>query len=249
MTPVNPKQKDLPFLRDAVPVPGPCPIGCNQCFYNREGAFYTDIAEAHMPTLEELPDTYIVRINSGRDSNINREEVKAAVEAAGYTDYFYNTSIPNLDFEAPVVFTANAQEEAPAWTAEDVLSRLKERDNLDHLMFVRLRVSPTNHTHILKAVNHWQGFPVVLTFMRYYDQEPDLTQLPTHWRLDDLYVWKQHIKNSYWCPTPEYIHRVRDYWPDYTNVSLCGGFTSSYCKDCMNCASYYWQTRKRMRGE
>ena len=45
------------------------PIGCNQCFFNRAGAYYTDTPT--IPTPEEVGDD-IVRMNCGNDSNINR---------------------------------------------------------------------------------------------------------------------------------------------------------------------------------
>ena len=43
-------------LFDCKPQTGPCPVGCNQCFYNRPGAFYADIQQPIMPTLGEVGD-------------------------------------------------------------------------------------------------------------------------------------------------------------------------------------------------
>ena len=63
-----------------------------------------------MPTLEEVGDG-IVRVNSGHDSNIGRDEVIRATEQ--YPRRFFNTSIAKFDFPAPVVLTANPKEEEP----------------------------------------------------------------------------------------------------------------------------------------
>ena len=63
-----------------------------------------------MPTLDEVGDG-IVRINSGHDSNIGRDEVIRATEQ--YPRRFFNTSIAKFDFPAPVVLTANPREEEP----------------------------------------------------------------------------------------------------------------------------------------
>ena len=51
----NPKQEGTPFF-DCIPQIGPCPIGCNQCFYNRPGAYYVPIDKPHVPTPEEVSD-------------------------------------------------------------------------------------------------------------------------------------------------------------------------------------------------
>ena len=49
-TPRNPKQEGSNVC-DAIHQIGPCNLKCNQCFYNREGSFYTDIKKPLMPTL------------------------------------------------------------------------------------------------------------------------------------------------------------------------------------------------------
>ena len=109
MTKRNPKQEST-NLFDCKPQTGPCPVGCAECFYNRPGAFYADIEQPIMPTLDEVGDG-IVRINSGHDSNIDRDEVIRATEQ--YPRRFFNTSIAEFDFPAPVVLTANPKEEEP----------------------------------------------------------------------------------------------------------------------------------------
>ena len=63
----NPKQEGTPFW-DCIPQTGPCPMQCNQCFYNRPGAYYVPIDKPHVPTPEEVGDG-IVRMNCGHDCN------------------------------------------------------------------------------------------------------------------------------------------------------------------------------------
>jgi len=231
-TPINPKQEGSNVC-DAIPQAGPCPIGCNQCFYNRPGAFFSDISKPLMPTLEEVGDK-IVRVNSGNDSNNARDAVIAAT--AHYPERFFNTSRPHLGFPAPVVLTANPRE-------EDAVSFLVPSDidgSMTGLMFVRLRVPTTNISIIDLAVRLWteHGFPIVLTFMRYYDAEPADN--------DGRYVFKKSIINDYWCPTREFMASVLALYVDNPLVTMCGTLDSGYCRDCRNCETYYWQAKKRM---
>ena len=82
----NPKQEGTPFF-DCIPQIGPCPINCNQCFYNRPGAYYVPIDKPHVPTPEEVGDG-IVRMNCGNDSNNQRD---LAIEAAQKYKRFFLT--------------------------------------------------------------------------------------------------------------------------------------------------------------
>jgi len=84
----NPKQ-DGSNLFDCIPQIGPCPIGCNQCFYNRPGAFYVSIDQPIVPTPEEVGDG-IVRMNCGNDSNNQRELVIRT--ASQYKHAFYTAT-------------------------------------------------------------------------------------------------------------------------------------------------------------
>jgi len=247
----NPKQEGT-NLFDCIPQCGPCSIGCNQCFYNRPGAYYIPIDEPSIPTVEEVGDG-IVRMNCGNDSNLERELVIKT--ASQYKHAFFNTSLPFFDFPGPVVFTANRNEEEPATLPEDF-----DPDALKNLMFVRLRVSATNLPHIDKAVTAWTSahIPVVLTFMAYYTENPykDPSALGT--LVDDElwdalgenpYVWKVRHINSYWCPKPQFIEYVMGYFAGEPLVSLCGAVNSGYCKDCLNCQTRYYLTAKHLRGE
>ena len=103
----NPKQ-DGSNLFDCIPQRGPCPNNCNQCYYNHN--FYLPIERGHFPSVEEVGDG-IVRVNSGHDSNNQRDYVISSTEQ--YDKRFFNTSIPILNFPDPVVLTVNPKEEDP----------------------------------------------------------------------------------------------------------------------------------------
>lgn len=239
----NPKQADS-NLYDCIPQTGPCPIGCNQCFYNRPGAFYVPIDQPHFPTLEEVGDG-IVRVNCGNDSNNQREHVIAST--AQYRHRFFNTSVPRFDFPGPVVLTANPREEEPVgkpiWPFRDGAPR--------NLMFVRLRVSSTNLDWVRDGVDWYTSYqvPVVLTFMAYYDAEPQVPAGVSEAVGGPCYEWRVRHINPYWCPTPAFIRWVMGQYSNDRLVSYCGSLEGSYCRLCRNCETYYLQTVKRMKGE
>jgi len=238
----NPKQEDT-NLFDCVPQIGPCPVKCNQCFYNRPGAFYLPIDEPSIPTPEEVGDG-IVRMNCGNDSNNQRDLV---IEAASqYKHAFFNTSIPRFDFPGPVVWTANACEEQPVRIPPALLSGIP-----DNLMFIRLRVSSTTLRNI-KLAAEWftekQG-PVVLTFMAYYEAEPKPPADVLAAVGGPCYEWRVRHINAYWCPTAPFIRYVLGLFKGNRLVSYCGSLEGSYCRLCLNCETHYHQTVKRMKGE
>ena len=234
----NPKQADS-HLYDCIPQVGPCPIGCAQCFYNRPGAFYVSIDEPHFPTLDEVGDG-IVRVNCGNDSNNQREHVIASTTQ--YPRRFFNTSIASFDFPGPVVYTANPREEEPAHVPMPVP---------DNLMFVRLRVSSTNLAHIDTAVKVLAAkhVPVVLTFMAYYDAEPQVPPEVLAAVSGPCYEWRVRHINSYFCPTPAFVRYVMGSYRGNRLVSYCGSLEGSYCRLCRNCETHYIQTVKRLKGE
>jgi len=259
----NPKQ-DGSGMWSCRPQAGKCPNGCNQCFYNRDNAYYCEINQPNIPTPEEVGDD-IVRMNSGHDSNVQKDLVLKT--AAQYKYVFFNTSVPDFDFPGPVVFTANAKEEEPAHcpivnhrTMTRQLPPKLERQ-FDRLMFVRLRVSPTNLEFIRQAVACWAAVhvPVVLTFMAYYDQDPPgLEKIGDdfYWESGErngyrAYTWRKRTLNSYYCPTCEWNRQVTLDMKKYAgsggrNVTLCGTYDGAKCADCHNCETYYWQTRKHL---
>lgn len=232
----NPKQEGT-NLFDCIPQEGLCPNRCNQCYYNRPGAFYLPIDQSHFPTLEEVGDG-IVRVNSGHDSNIDRDYVIESTKQ--YPKRFFNTSIPRLrHFPDPVVFTANPKEEEKVYLPQDFV---KDYD-FKNVMFVRLRVSSTNFYHIIQAAEQWgiERVPVVLTFMRYYDVEAAVKQN------DNFYQYRKSIKNDYWCPTEDFMRLTLQIVSQFNSkIKMCGTLTSSFCKDCLNCEKFYCQAKERM---
>jgi hypothetical protein len=228
----NPKLEGSNII-DVIPQNGPCPMNCNQCFYNRPGAFYAGM-KSNIPSLKETKNK-IVRMNCGHDSNFDKELVIKT--AKKYKHFFFNTSINNTDFPGPVVLTINPKEETEYYTPD-------LHKNLDNLMFVRVRVSDTNLSLVDSAVKAWTSLkiPVVLTFMAYYSRQP----VESKW-----YTWKVRHVNSYWCVIPEFMEYVLDREKNELGqggnlVTTCGTFRSNYCRDCKNCETYYWQTLKRM---
>jgi hypothetical protein len=243
----NPKQEGTPFW-DCIPQIGPCPIGCNQCFYNRPGAYYVPIDKPHVPTPEEVGDG-IVRVNCGNDSNNQRDLV---IETAKrYKRFFFNTSKPRFDFPGPVVLTANPREEDegryawPIWHWDDWYSPAS------NLMFVRLRTSATNLALVDKATAAWTAakVPVVITFMAYYDHEPVVPDEVQRAVGSPCYEWRVRHINSYWCPTKAFMRWVMSRHRDNRLVSMCSSIESSYCRNCRNCETHYLQAIKRLRGE
>lgn len=237
----NPKQEGSNVI-DCKPQRGPCPNMCNECFYNRPGAFYMDINEVKIPTTEEV-QFKIVRMNAGHDSNIQRELVIKTAQR--YKDVFFNTSIPNFNFPGPVVYTANAEEELPI---------IFVRRIPDNLMFVRLRVSDTNLDHVFQAVDAYGcrlQVPVVLTFMSYYSFNPIIAHADTCKMAmpGGNYEWKVRHINSYWCPKKEFMEVVLRRAKQIAGrmVTMCGTPDSNLCADCGNCELYYWQTVKHMK--
>jgi hypothetical protein len=249
----NPKLEGTPIW-DCRPQVGPCPNQCNQCFYNRPGAFYTDIRYPSLPDPDEVGND-IVRMNCGHDSNIQRELVLDA--AKNYKHVFFNTSIPNLNFPGPVVFTINPKEEdyIPCSIPHNF------DDKLTNVMFVRIRTSFTNLSDVKKGAQYWTylGIPVVITFMSYYDCVPPGTEARGEYayatQLSEirnserpLYQWKVRHINSYWCPTAYFQKQVMNFLSPINPrlVNMCGTFDSIWCKDCGNCEHYYWITKKQM---
>lgn len=243
MTKRNPKQEGS-SLWDCIPQTGPCPNNCNQCFYNRPGAFYVPLDKPTIPSPEEVGNG-IVRMNCGHDSNIQKDLV---IETAKqYKNFFFNTSIPRFDFPGPVVWTANPKEEQYI-----IIPELPP-----NLMFVRLRVSTTNLEHIKEVVCKWtrSGIQIVLTFMAYYDVIPkhDICDNNILYRkvggvLTPIYQWRVRHINSYWCPTKEFMSYVLKGMKKIGGrlVTMCGTLGSAYCKDCGNCEIYYWRTMKHL---
>lgn len=226
MSEQNPKLVGSNII-DCIPQTGECPIGCEECFYNG-GRFYRTLDRPLIPTLEETRGK-IVRVNSGHDSNIQRRLVIETTKR--YPHKFYNTSVPNFDFPAPVVFTCNGR------------TLLLVENQLDKLMFVRIRTSIFNLKEVDLAVKHYleeRGIPVVLTFMRYYDG----LKIPVKFR--KFFVFKKHILNAYYCHTIAAHLQVLERYKG-KGVRMCGTPVSSFCADCRNCEFYFWEYYRRVK--
>jgi hypothetical protein len=227
----NPKLVGSTII-DSIPQTGPCPLDCQECYYNG-GRFYRELIPL-IPAQQEAVGK-IVRVNSGHDSNIQRELVIAATK--DYPDKFYNTSIPVLGFGAPVVLTINGRN-----TDTEYISPSQVKGDLKELMFVRFRLNTWNLDLCDAAVKEWTGKGVVfvITDMRYYDASAV--------KKPDDYLWKQHILNSYFCLKPEELDKVFRRYSDNGLVEWCGNkeTKSTYCKDCGVCQETYADTKLRM---
>jgi hypothetical protein len=217
--PANPKMKGS-NLTDCVPQRGPCPNNCNQCYYNRW--FYAGF-EPVIPTEEETQDK-IVRVNAGHDSNQDRNLVLETTRK--FPKRFYNTSQPQLDFEGqPVVLTVNSREN-DYWIAVE---------NVRHMMYARFRTNTTNVSMAQDVIAYYSArdVPVVLTFMRYYDE----SMIPAR----EHYEMREHVSHTYWDIKPEHWWWVVDYLSKTRLVFTCGTPENPYCRDCGVCEILYWR--------
>lgn len=210
-------------LIDCIPQIGKCQNQCAECFYNR--AFYRPLDTPLLPTLEEA-EGKIVRVNSGHDSNIDHEHVMATTSR--YPFKFYNTSIPEFAFPAPVVFTCNGREPLFVTCPPNV-------------MFVRVRYNPWDLMEQDALVGHYlaQGVAVVLTWMRYYS----IDAIPPAFR--DQYEHGKHLVNEYWKLRPESKVQLARIYAGM-GVRQCGLPWSSLCADCRNCELLYCETARHL---
>jgi len=232
-------------LIDCIPQTGLCPHNCLGCYYNSDG-FYRTKDSPLIPTLEEAQGK-IVRVNSGHDSNIQKDLVLSVT--AQYLHKFYNTSIPNFDFDTPSGgFDTQATQPKPQ--SKDfpapVVFKCNPKDNkwirpkaVDNLMMVHFRVSTWNVDICDEAVSFFtsKGIPFVLTFMRYGNI--DDVKHPGH------YERRKNILNSYYQIKPQFKAEIEVRYADNPLVVTCGGKTG-YCCDCGNCERFYW---RKTQGE
>jgi hypothetical protein len=220
----NPKLEGSNII-DCIPQIGKCPINCSECYYNAEG-FFTDKTKPLIPSLEEVGDK-IVRVNSGHDSNIQKDLVLRAT--AQYKKKFYNTSLPMFDFPGPVVFTCNGR--------NTDLSFLCVTEGLWNVMMVRFRTNLWNLELLDDAVAYYayeRNIPVTITFMRYSKCE----SIPHEFRHE--YELRIHVFNQYYCLKKEAQQDIVDIYKTPTNmISMCGTLESSFCKDCGRCEWAY----------
>jgi len=228
----NPKLEGSGII-ECIPQIGNCPNECLECYYNG-GGFFTNKKAPLIPTLEEASDK-IVRVNSGHDSNLQKELVLKTTEK--YPKKFYNTSIPNFEFPAPVVFTCNGRD-------TDFSAMMVVKD-LKNVMMVRFRANLWNFDLLDEVVSFYtrqHGVPVTITFMRY----TDLANIPPKYR--SYYEMRKSILNFYYSLSSEERSRIVEKYPEpmeedsnfsKRQVGMCGTLESSYCKDCLRCIWAY----------
>jgi hypothetical protein len=228
----NPKLVGTNII-DCIPQTGQCPNGCDQCYYN-DPRFYRTKDEPLIPSLEEA-EGKIVRVNSGHDSNIDRELV--IEKTAQYGEKFYNTSIPRFDFPGPVVFTCNGQGNDRWFIA------VSHPDDIERLMYVRVRACTWNLPLVQRVIDHYKtyGVMVVVTTMRYRTQNA----IPEHHR--QWYESKRSVINQWFCLNKEGWEKISKLVEDNV-VRTCGSYQSSLCKDCGNCEWYFKAWRKAIDG-
>ncbi len=216
---------------------GLCPRNCNQCYYNHLGEENDLVKFGYSPMLKDVEENGIVRVNSMHDSNLNRKD--AIAHSQSFKRRFFNTSIPNFDFPDPVVYTANCSEE------EKVILDFMRVKDFHKIMFVRLRVSSTNIEHVRMATGvmlSYSDLNIVWTMMKYYSKDalPKLNR--------GYYELKKVLKHDRYTPTRKFKEDIQILINkfDSRRLALCGTIFSELCKDCRNCETYYYQTKKRM---
>lgn len=255
----NPKLVGSDII-DCVPQTGKCPNGCLECFYNGKD-WYRTRSKPLIPTVEETKGK-VVRVNSGHDSNVQRDLViKTALK---YKNFFFNTSFPRFDFPGPVVFTCNGatafinndhtcsgfkvvSEEGLSLPDSKAMLIDEKFEYLDNVMFVRFRLNTWNEGLANKVVEHYTnlGIPVVMTFMRYMNRE----SIPREHR--KFYRWQHHILNDHFILRGGIRTAMMLRWGKNKFVYSCGNGKSSYCKDCGNCTRFYyrWQLKQDEYGK
>ena len=231
----NPKLVGTKIL-DCIPQTGMCPVGCVECYYNGP-MWYRTRDEPLIPSKIEA-DGRVVRFNTGLDSNVEREKV---IEASkDYEDFFFNTAIPRFDFPGPVVFTCNSKavtKSAPA----DSIAYFADFDEAENLMYVRFRLNTWNvdlADEVVKYYADWFQVPVVMTFMRYSDEN----NIPEDQKSN--YTYEKHIVNSYWLMKDDVKRQIMHSWADNGMVYMCGTYDSDLCRDCENCWNLYWRWKR-----
>lgn len=235
----NPKLVGSGML-GCIPQQTRCPNNCPDCFF-QSGRSYLEPLSDNLPNMPppDLAQHRVVRVNDGHDSNIGREHVIQATEC--YPHRFFNTSIPQLTFPAPVVLTVN-----PDQIGDHFFHRLGSRPN--NLMFVRVRVNTWNLHLVHEVVEYytagWDSWrvPIVFTFMRYYETPVPKAHLA-------YYAHRQCTMNYYWAITTGAWEGIMDRYKYNRYVYSCGTegeMGTTLCRHCGNCLREYYATLERM---
>lgn len=249
----NPKTKGSGILC-AIPQTGICPNGCKDCFF-QSGRSYLEPLKDNLPNMPDQPDNdsdkiwQVIRVNDGNDSNNNYEDVMADV--TNYQHKFYNTAIPELGFDAPVVLTIN-----PGTMTDTDYYRIDNPP--ENLMFVRFRCNTWNLILADEAVKFYseREIPIVLTFMAYHDKDSILVSArPEVFMPPGIpeYIERKRTLNSYWAITTAAWRKVMQRYEDNKWVYSCGRIEGelgdTHCRFCGNCLREYFATHVRMDGE
>ena len=236
----NPKTKGSGIIC-AIPQIGTCPIKCEDCFFQNQRSYLEPLSD-NLPNLPDDKNAFdrILRVNDGNDSNNDKETVTKLTNK--YSHKFYNTSIPKLDFDAPVVLTLN-----PGDMTNTGFHQIKNIPK--NLMFVRFRTNTWNLVNAKLAIEYYTSkeVPVILTFMAYHSLE----SIPKHEQKS--YMLRKRTTNEYYAITTEAWRNIMKHSliEDNIYVYSCGkiegekGKTS--CRFCGNCIREFYATKERMR--
>ncbi len=230
----NPKTKNSGVIC-CIPQSTVCPQKCPDCFF-QSGRSYLEPLDKNLPNIPTDAEGRIVRINDGNDSNVERSIVE--LTASKYSDYFFNTSIPEeLDkFSAPVVFTCN-----PGEMTNKTFIKLKYVPH--NLMFVRFRCNTWNKGLIANAVPYYSklGIRVVITFMAYYNEK-----LPEE--EEQFYTTEVRTTNVYWVMGDRSRRYIEGWFVGNPLVYTCGHKGTHECHRCGNCIREFYRVKEEMRG-
>ena len=231
----NPKTKGSGIIC-CIPQTGTCPVGCDDCFF-QSGRSFLEPLDQNLPNIPDFSTNgFVVRMNDGNDSNVQRRLVLA--EAERHRDVFFNTSITaDLEgFPGPVVLTLNPGQKTDT-----------EFHQLDpvppNFMMARFRTNMWNLEMADAAVEHYtsRGASVVLTFMAYFSES-----IPEGY--EQHYTFKKRTLNSYWVPTTAAWDSVVERYHDNPLVFTCGRSSTAYaCRECGGCLREYYCCRARMQ--
>lgn len=229
---------------------------------------YPEPLEANLPNMptSEQARGYVIRVNDGNDSNVEREKVVAGTVC--YPDRFFNTALPRLDFPGPVVLTTNPGHrgiDERFYTLGDCsMGSYFCSVPPPNLMFIRILTNTWNQDLVTRAVRYWTdwGVPVVLTFMAYHKKPGD--DYGKDWTGESWvgpgprplcgeqlgYIECKRTLNSYWAITTDAWRSIMYSFRDNKLVYSCGYIEGeggdTHCRFCGNCLREYYVTKVRM---
>lgn len=238
----NPKTKGSGIYA-CIPQAGRCPNECEDCFFQSDERSYLAPLTDNLPNMPDASfineNGYVIRVNDGNDSNVNRARVIGWTHV--YNHRFFNTAIPkDLEgFPGPVVLTVNPGRQTN--TVPHMLSVIPK-----NLMFLRIRTNTWNRSVVDAAVDYYTDLrvPCVLTFMAYHSED----SIPPEHKED--YVYRKRTLNEYWAISTLAWRVIMKRYEDNPFVYSCGtegerGNTK--CERCGNCLREYFATKVRLQ--